>query len=568
LKKVLTEKLIEALKALLPITVIVLILNFTITPMPFSVRGLFILGAILLVAGMTFFTLGADQAMMPIGEYLGQYLSRSKKTWLIVLSSLLMGTMVTIAEPDLQILARQIPSVPVNVLTVCVAVGLGLFLVIAMLRIVFGWKMSYILGGLYIGALVLGIFVPKEYLAVSFDAGGVTTGPFAIPFILSLGVGVSSVRASKSASEDSFGLAALCSIGPIYSVMVLGFFFEPVESTMRAASIENINTVSELLSEFLQAFPVYGHEIGLAVLPLIVVFAGFQIFALKLPKAQLVRIAFGLLYTFIGLVVFLTGVGVGFMPAGTFIGEIIGKLSFNWLLIPLGALMGYVIVIAEPAVHVLVVQVEGMTGGSISKKTMLRAFSISVAAAVAIAMIRVLTGMSVWWMLAPGYGIAILLTFFVPRVFTAIAFDSGAVASGPMTATFLLPFTIGACEATGGSLMMDAFGVVAAVAMMPLITVQVIGFIYSKKLARAGDEETKTYDELAEDIEEKEFVDWAVQLQASEVSDDFETRIDMEYVASPEWVELIRNDELHDAILTDNKYIDFDEDDGEKVGLL
>jgi hypothetical protein len=284
LQNVLWEKTKEALKSLLPITVIVLILNFTVTPaMPFAVRGLFIIGSILLVFGMSLFTMGADMAMMPIGEHLGQYLSRSKNLVLIVVSSLLMGTMVTIAEPDLQILARQIPGVPQNILVICVAAGLGIFLVIAMLRILFLWNMSYLLSGLYILVIILGIFVPKEYLAVSFDAGGVTTGPFAIPFILALGIGIGAVRGGKSSMYDSFGLAALCSIGPVFAVMILGFIFEPQETTLSSDAIGEIDTISGLLEQFAHGFPEYFAEIGLAVAPLVVLFIIFQIFALKLP---------------------------------------------------------------------------------------------------------------------------------------------------------------------------------------------------------------------------------------------------------------------------------------------
>ncbi|MDR1954206.1 MAG: DUF1538 domain-containing protein, partial [Clostridiales Family XIII bacterium] len=443
--------------------------------------------------------------------------------------------------------------------TVAVAVGLGVFLVIAMLRIIFRWHMSYLLALLYIITLILGIFIPKEYLAVSFDAGGVTTGPFAIPFILSLGIGISAVRGGKSSRDDSFGLAALCSIGPIIAVMILGFIFEPQKSEMSADSIAAISDMGELLRVFAHGFPEYLHEIGLAVLPLIVVFFLFQIFALKLPKAQIIRISIGLLYTYLGLSVFLTGVGVGFLPAGTFIGQYVGALDYNWILIPLGVVMGYFIVLAEPAVHVLVEQVEDLTGGAITKNTMLRAFSISVGLSVGLAMIRVLTGVSIWWMLVPGYGLAIALSFFVPKIFTAVAFDSGAVAAGPMTATFLLPFTMGACAAAGGDIMMDAFGVVAMVAMTPLFTVQIIGFIYNIKIKHTGAEEIETYEGLADDIEEQQFVDWAVQIPASEVNDDFESQMDMEFVASPEWAELVRNDQVHRTIAADNRYIDFDE---------
>jgi hypothetical protein len=528
--------------------------------MPFGVRGLFIIGALVLLVGMSLFTLGADLAMLPIGEYLGQYLSKSKKIWLIVGASLLMGTIVTIAEPDLQILARQIPGVPPQVLTISVATGLGVFLVIAMLRIVFGWNMSYLLGGLYIAVLALGIFVPKEYLAVAFDGGGVTTGPFAIPFILALGVGVSAVRGGGSSRDDSFGLAALCSIGPIFAVMLLGFFFNAEETTMSATDIQSFHTVGDLLAVFIHGFPEYFKEIALAVTPLFVVFALFQIFALKLPKAQLIRIGVGLLYTFFGLTIFLTGVGLGFLPAGTYIGEFVGALPYNWVLIPIGVTMGYFIVLAEPAVHVLVEQVEDLTGGAIKRNTLLRAFSISVGIAVGLAMIRVLSGISIWWMLVPGYGLAIILSFFVPRIFTSVAFDSGAVASGPMTATFLLPFTIGACTASGGDIMMDAFGVVAMVAMTPLVTIQVIGFIYNIKLRHTASDEAEAYEGLAQGIEEEEFVEWAMPTQASEVGEDAAIEMDTEFLASAEWAALVASDRRLDEIRDDNTYIDFDED--------
>ncbi|MDR0596471.1 MAG: DUF1538 domain-containing protein [Clostridiales Family XIII bacterium] len=574
MRKVLREKTREALKSLLPIVVIVLVLNFTITPMTFPVRGLFIGGAVLLVLGMSLFTMGADMAMMPIGEHLGQFLTKSKKLWLIVGASLVMGTMVTIAEPDLQILSRQVPGVDNTVLIVFVATGLGVFLVIAMLRIMFMWNMSYLLCGLYIGALVLGIFVPKEYLAVSFDAGGVTTGPFAIPFILALGVGVASVRGGKSTMYDSFGLAALCSIGPIYAVMILGFKFPAKESTLGVAEIENITDIWQLIGAFLHGLPEYAHEIALAVAPLIIVFLLFQVFALKLPLKHLARIGIGLIYTFLGLTVFLTGVGVGFMPAGTFIGEFVGKLEYSWVLIPLGVLMGFFIVLAEPAVHVLIDSVEDMTGGAIARHTMLRAFSISVGISVGLAMLRVVTGISIWWVLLPGYGLAIALSFFVPKIFTAVAFDSGAVASGPMTATFLLPFTMGACAAVGGNMMMDAFGVVAMVAMTPLFTVQFMGLIYDRRMKATKQGEQDEMGSIAESIEGEDFADWGVMpqlavadggaaqgefVQDDFVQDDYAQEADMDFVASPEWVQAVHTAEQHEMVIMDNNYIDFDE---------
>jgi hypothetical protein len=462
---------------------------------------------------------------------------------------------------------------PPSTLTLFVAVGLGVFLVIAMLRIMFRWNMSYLLSGLYIGVLVLGIFVPKEYLAVSFDAGGVTTGPFAIPFILALGVGVAAVRGGKSTMYDSFGLAALCSIGPLYAVMILGLNYPAEQSTLGAEDIEKMSNVGQLAGHFLKEFPEYAREIALAVTPLIGVFLLFQVFALRLPLRHLARIGIGLIYTFLGLTIFLTGVGVGFLPAGAFIGKFVGALDFNWVLIPLGVLMGFFIVLAEPAVHVLVDSVEDMTGGAIARHTMLRAFSISVGISVGLAMLRVITEISIWWILLPGYGLAIVLSFFVPKVFTAVAFDSGAVASGPMTATFLLPFTMGACAAVGGNIMMDAFGVVAMVAMTPLFTVQIIGLMYDRRMKATKAEEQEEMGAIAEQMEDAEFVDWGViplgakdsggaqddNVQDDYVQDSYVHEADMDFVASPEWVQAVHTEEIHEQVQMDNNYIDFDE---------
>jgi hypothetical protein len=317
------------------------------------------------------------------------------------------------------------------------------------------------------------------------------------------------------------------------------------------------------------------------VTPLIVVFLLFQVFALRLPIRHLARIGIGLVYTFLGLTIFLTGVGVGFLPAGTYIGNFVGALDYNWILIPLGVLMGFFIVLAEPAVHVLVDSVEDMTGGAIAKRTMLRAFSISVGISVGLAMLRVITGISIWWVLLPGYGLAIALSFFVPKVFTAVAFDSGAVASGPMTATFLLPFTMGACAAVGGNIMMDAFGVVAMVAMTPLFTVQIIGLMYDRRMKATKAEEQEEMGSIAEEIEEADFVDWGVlplmaaasgpdggvaqdvYVQDDYVQDNYAQDADMDFVASSEWVQAVHSEERHEEVRMDNNYIDFDECEAE-----
>lgn len=483
--KLLNDKMHEAIASVLPITLIVLVLCFTITPIPNSMLVSFVLGAVMLVVGMAFFTLGADTAMTPIGNKVGACITKSRKLWVVVFVSFLLGVIITISEPDLQVLANQVPSISNPVIIGAVALGVGIFLVIAMLRILIGISLNWLLIGFYAIVFILATQVPKDFWAVAFDSGGVTTGPMTVPFIMALGVGVSSIRSDRHAGDDSFGLVALCSIGPILAVLILGLVY-PAEGTYTPVEIPQVEDSQQSIMLFLEAFPTYIHEVAVALAPIIGFFVLFQIFILRLGKRALLRICAGLAYTYVGLVLFLTGVNIGFMPIGNYIGKMIGETEYNWILVPLAMLIGYFIVQAEPAVHVLNKQVETITAGSIPGKAMQLSLSVGVAVSLALAMIRVITGISVMWFLIPGYVLALTMSFFVPKIFTAIAFDSGGVASGPMTATFLLPFAMGACESIGGldRIVTDAFGVVAMVAMTPLITIQILGAVYKLKKRR------------------------------------------------------------------------------------
>ena len=376
-------------------------------------------------------------------------------------------------------LANQVPNIPNAVLIGAVALGVGVFLVIAMLRILFGISLNILLIGFYIVVFGLAMLVPKNFWAVAFDSGGVTTGPMTVPFIMALGVGVSAIRSDRHAGNDSFGLVALCSIGPILAVLVLGLMY-PSEAAYTPVEIPEMENSQEMILLFVHGLPHYAKEVAIALAPIVAFFFLFNTFYIKMPKKPLISISVGLIFTYVGLVLFLTGVNVGFMPVGNYIGKLIGSKSFNWILLPIAMLIGYFIVKAEPAVHVLNKQVEDLTAGSIPARAMELSLSIGVATSLGLAMIRVLTGISVMYFLVPGYVLALGLSFFTPKIFTSIAFDSGGVASGPMTATFLLPFAMGACEAIGGPerIVSDAFGVVAMVAMTPLITIQLLGVEY------------------------------------------------------------------------------------------
>ena len=481
IRSIFKEKFSETLNAVFPILLIVLILCFSIAPIPPSILMTFLTGAVLLIVGMLFFFVGVDLSMTPMGERVGTIMTRSKNLIVMIAISFIMGFVITVSEPDLQVLAQQVPSIPNMALILAVAAGVGVFLVIAILRMLFAIPLPKLLVVFYLIIFALTPLVPSDFLAIAFDSGGVTTGPMTVPFIMAFGIGISAIRNDKHAADDSFGLVSLCSIGPIMAVLLLGMIYSPDSAEAVSESIPVINDTVELWSLFAVELPHYIKEMAVSILPIVFFFGLFQLAARDINKRSLIKICVGLVYTYIGLVLFLTGANVGFMPAGNYLGQTIAGLSYPWIIVPIGMIIGYFIVKAEPAVFVLTKQVEEMTSGGISAKAMGNSLSIAVAFSVGLAMIRVLTGISIMWFLIPGYAIALGISFFVPKIYTAIAFDSGGVASGPMTATFLLPFAMGACEALGGNIITVAFGIVAMVAMTPLITIQIMGLISKVK---------------------------------------------------------------------------------------
>ena len=426
LRQILSEKWKEALQAVLPIITIVLALSFTIAPLSPSVLLCFLMGAVLILVGMMFFTTGAETAMTPMGERIGTAMTKTKKLGVVITLSFLLGFIITVSEPDLQVLASQVPSVPNLILILSVACGVGVFLVVSLLRMLFSIALPPLLVGCYAVVFLLAFF-------------------------------------------------ALSSIGPILAVMILGIIYNPNESTYTPPILPEMQDSSELFELFRTGIPTYLIEIAVSLLPIILFFLAAQFLVLRLSKRKLFQIGMGLVYTYIGLVLFLTGANVGFMPAGHYLGQQLASYKYSAVVIPVAMVMGYFIVRAEPAVYVLNRQVEEITDGAISAKAMGIGLSVGVSISLGLAMIRVLTGISILWFLIPGYALALIISFFVPKIYTAIAFDSGGVASGPMTAAFLLPLAQGACTAVGGNMVTDAFGVVAMVAMTPLITIQVMG---------------------------------------------------------------------------------------------
>ena len=483
-RKQLTEKFREAVASVLPITLIVTIVCFSFVPVTTDLMLSFLIGSVLLIVGMALFTLGSEVSMTQIGTHMGAKLTKSRKLWLILTVSFLLGVAITVAEPDLQVLATNVPNIDTTVLIITVSVGVGIFLLLSMLRILLVIPLRWMLLVFYALIFILAALVDKDFLAVAFDSGGVTTGPMTVPFIMALGVGVSSIRSDSHAQTDSFGLVALCSIGPILAVMLLGFIYRGSADGTAAMVLSNYQDTVELGHNYIASLPAYLKEVVIALLPIVAFFLVFQVVSLRLRRLPFMRILVGLVWTCIGLVLFLTGVNVGFSSLGYILGERLAAPGLRYWLIPLAMLMGWFIINAEPAVHVLNKQVEELSAGARSARAMGVSLSIAVSSAMGLGMVRVLTGISILWFVVPGYVLALAMAFFVPQTFTAIAFDSGGVASGPLTATFMLPFAMGACTAMGGNIMTDAFGIVALVAMMPLITVQAMGVVYVIKSRR------------------------------------------------------------------------------------
>jgi hypothetical protein len=489
---VLIEKLKEVLFAVLPITLIVLILHFTIAPLETHLIIRFLLGAILIILGLSIFLFGVEIGAGPIGNLMGTTLAKSNKIWIIGVVGLVLGFFISIAEPDLHILAGQVDFVTSGIISkisiiIAVSIGIAVMLSLGLIRIVYNVPLNKFLTGAYLLILILTFFSSPEFVAISFDASGATTGAMTVPFILALAIGVSSLKKDGIASEeDSFGLVAIASSGAIISVLIISIFFKTGNIT--GTLEEKISASASIIGPFMQKMPTILTEIFFALLPLLITFLIFQIISFKLTKRPLRRILKGLLYIYIGLVLFLTGVNAGFMDVGSMIGSSVASLDNKLYLALTGFILGLVTILAEPAVYVLTEQIENVTSGYVKKEIVILSLSLGVGFAVALSMFRIINPeIQLWHYLLPGYLIAIIMSFFVPKLFVGIAFDSGGVASGPMTATFILAFAQGAAEAIeGANVLAEGFGMIAMVALMPLIALQILGFIYKIKSVKGG----------------------------------------------------------------------------------
>lgn len=506
----LLRKLKETCIAVLPICAIVLILGMTVVSLGPDILLPFCIGSVFLILGLSLFLTGADLGIVPAGNYMGAKLTGTRAMPLILGTGLIIGFFITVAEPDLLVLGDQVEAVtraiPALSMVIAVAIGVGLFVALALARVLFQIPYRIVLLIGYALVFLLASRVDNVFVAIAFDSGGATTGPMTVPFIIALGIGTSAVRGDKTAIEDSFGYTGIASIGPILAVTMLGFFLTSsgsvtgIADTLTAgggaASIAiapegaiapgvTLSYIGSIVLEALALFPSEARDVFTALAPLFAILCVYQAALLKLPPRLFRRIAFGFLYAWLGLILFFTGADLAFVPAGQALGTALGALASNWLLIPVGCALGAIVVCAEPAVWVLTEQVEEASGGNIRKRLLLATLALGVALSVGLSMCRVLFGFSIWYLLVPFYALALALTFFTPRLFTAIAFDSGGVASGPMASTFILSLTLGASASVGGNPATDGFGVIAMIAATPLVALQILGILYHGRETRS-----------------------------------------------------------------------------------
>lgn len=488
---ILFEKFREVLVSVLPITLIVVILSFTLVSIEVPIMLRFLLGALFIVVGLTIFLFGVDLGIAPIGNLMGTHITKSNKVWIVIVSGLLLGFFISVAEPDLHILAGQVALVSANVITkteiiIYVSVGIALLLTVGFLRIIYNKSLSILLTILYGLILIVSLFTNEAFLAISFDASGATTGAMTVPFILALSMGISSLKRGRASEDDSFGLVGIASTGAILAVMLMSVLKGTKE--IGGSLDSELSDSTAVFLPFFQKLPTMLYEVALALLPIVIVFVVFQMLAFKLKKKPLKRIIKGLIYTLIGLVLFLTGVNAGFMEVGTLVGYTIANFDNKAILVGIGGLLGLVVILAEPAVYVLTKQIEDVTSGYLKRRVVLVALSLGVSLAVGLSMLRiVIPEIKLWHYLLPGYLLAIVLSYLVPKLFVGMSFDSGGVSSGPMTATFILAFAQGAAASIeGANVLIDGFGLIAMVALMPIIALEILGLIFKIKTVKGG----------------------------------------------------------------------------------
>lgn len=489
---VLLDRLKEVAYSVLPITFIVLILSATLVPIEQSALIRFVIAAGAIIVGLAIFLIGVELAIDPVGKHIGALIVKSARLWVVVAVGLVLGFLISIAEPDLHVLAEQVDWVTGGLISkaavlVTVSLGVAVLITLGLIRIMFKIPLSWFFAGSYLAVLFMALFNSPEFLAIAFDACGATTGAFTVPFILALAAGVSALHKDHArAEQDSFGLIGITSVGAIVGVLMMGLLTGATGDVPADFQSETAEYTA-ILAPFISFIPPKALEVSYVLLPLTFIFLALQQAVLHLPRKEFQRILKGLLYAYIGLTMFLVAVNAGFIHVGRVVGYTLTSQMHGSVVVLVGVLLGLVVVLAEPAVHVLTRQIEEVTSGSIKRSFVWVFLSVSIGAAVGLSVLRTLIpGIQLWHYLLPSYIVAMAMAFYAPPLFVGIAFDSGGVASGPMTATFILAFAQGVAEATAGAeVLKEGFGVIAMVATAPLIALQILGFVYTKR-SRGG----------------------------------------------------------------------------------
>lgn len=487
MKKVFGEKIKESTISLLPIIFIILIFSIIFDkPIIINLLPSFLIGSIFLILGVTLFDIGSSISMIDFGFKVGKHLTKRANLIFIFIVTFIIGFIVTVAEPDLSVLSKQVPNIKPLIFIYIISIGVGFSLVLAVLRIILKWNYNLLAFAIVFLAFILTLFAPLEMIPLGFDTGGVTTGPVSVPFMVALCAGLSYKRHDKKRKEDAFGMISFSSLGPIVIFLLLGLLFKG-ETTYERISIVHYSSFKEIISTYINSIPFFIKEVTFTMSPIVLLFFIYNFLYLKLKRKEIIKIVIGMIYLFIGLTLFALGVNIGYLPMGYLFGTEFATNTF--LIVFIGTFLGYFIIKSEPALKVLVNQIEEISSGYINKKILSIFISIGVGIAVGLSIFRIVYQIPVLYFLLPLYLIAFILSFIVPQIFTRIAFDSGGVASGSLTAAFILPFAIGIAEALKINVLNYSFGLIAMVATVPLISIQVIGLIYNYKMKRAKKEE-------------------------------------------------------------------------------
>ncbi len=514
----------EVLLSSLPLAIIIIIVCVFIAPMenPTNYIKLF-MGYASVVLGQSFFLVGLDSSILPIGKLVGSSLVKFNKTIFIILFGILFGILATVAEPALAVLARQthmiMNGVNETAFVWLLSTGVGIFVGFALYRVIRDMNIRIVFAILYILVFLTVIFVPKEFVALAFDGSGATTGDISVPFILALGIGISATMSKHKTNDDIFGIIGIASVGPILAVFIYGIILNIINGGEIPPAALYDPGAAESFAE-ITISNITG--VALALFPIVIVFLPFQLFLVKLPKKQFIKMMLGVIPVYIGLLIFLSGIDYGFAFAGEYIGEVFLNAArpswFKWLLLPLGFVLGAAITLSEPAVTVLGEQLEEITNGHIKKLAIRITLAIGIGFASLLSMVKILTQINILWFLVPLYALALIMMMHTSPLFVGLAFDSGGVTGGALTSAFLTPLTLGAAQAvalTGGikaqSVLTNGFGIIAFISVTPLITVQALGIIYDRKVKQsqalnteyedAEYEELSWYAEQMEDIE-------------------------------------------------------------------